>query len=283
MNPKVNSIIFTLSIILLVILSMFVGSILDFDNILNLIKKEDSSTSMREPVLVVNTKKEEVAAPKESLTPPVEDIVETKVETKAEPKIEPETEPKVELSDAILPDTPKEKEEIQAKPETPSPEKTDTISGIYRKKVLSFPYAVYLGSYGGISNVEKASSDFEEIGINTTYWIKLDLGERGIWYRLFTGYFKTRKEADEFIKTFNLQGAESRIAKYANLIGTFNSKEEVEKYKTLLEEKGYSPYIIEDSDDTYQLYTGAFYQRDRAVEQNSSLALDDIESELVER
>ncbi|MFC1841329.1 SPOR domain-containing protein, partial [Thermodesulfobacteriota bacterium] len=115
------------------------------------------------------------------------------------------------------------------------------------------------------------------------FGVKLDLGEKGVWYRLFAGYFQTRKEADEFIKTMKMQGAESKLTKHANFIGTYSSKEDIEKYKTRLEEQGYSPYIINDAEDTYQLYIGAFYQKDRAEEQNSDLALDGIESELVER
>jgi hypothetical protein len=267
-KKAVNTLVFALSIILLVILSMFTGKIMDFDTITSFLDSEDSQNSFQEPVPTGDAnKKKEVAAPKE-------DSVETKTEQKIESK--------GEISAVQVKDTIKEKEEMEVKTAPFPSEKPDRISGIFKKKILSFPYSVYLGSYSGMANVTKASSDYEEMGISC-YWIKLDLGDKGVWYRLFTGYFKTREEADEFIETSKMQGAESKITKYANLIGTFTDKEDIEKYKNRLEEKGYSPYIINDAEDTYQLYTGAFYQKNRAEEQNSDLALDGIESELVER
>ena len=118
---------------------------------------------------------------------------------------------------------------------------------------------------------------------NSTYWVKLDLGDKGIWFRLFAGYFQTREEADEFIRTRKIKGAESRRIKYANLIGFYTSKEEIEKQKAILEKQGYSPYIINDTEKNFRLFVGAFYQRVRAEKQNSHLANNGIHSQLVER
>jgi hypothetical protein len=69
------------------------------------------------------------------------------------------------------------------------------------------------------SSVKELSSNYMKGGI-TSYWIKLDLGKKGIWYRLYVGCFQKREEADEYIKTWKLPDAESKNTKYANLIGS---------------------------------------------------------------
>ena len=117
----------------------------------------------------------------------------------------------------------------------------------------------------------------------TSYWIKLDLGKKGIWYRLYVGCFQKREEADEYIKTWKLPDAESKNTKYANLIGSYISKDDAEKHKADLEEKGYSAYIISDTKDAFRLYTGAYYQKEQAEAQKADLELNGIKSLVVKR
>jgi hypothetical protein len=114
------------------------------------------------------------------------------------------------------------------------------------------------------------------------YWIKLDLGDKGTWFRIFAGYFQTRKGADTFIKVKKIGGAESRHTKYANLIGTYTSAGVLDKKQTALLELGYSPYVINDK-KVFRLYVGAFYQKVRAEKQNAALAFKGIQSQLVKR
>ena len=69
---------------------------------------------------------------------------------------------------------------------TPSPEKID-----------SYPYSLQLGSYNTPKRADKAVSNFSAMGLSP-YKVKVDLGKKGIWFRVFTGHFKTKKEAKKF-------------------------------------------------------------------------------------
>jgi hypothetical protein len=151
-----------------------------------------------------------------------------------------------------------------------------------RERTASYPYSVYLGSFRTLKGVHTTVSQSRKIGLSP-YWIKLDLGEKGTWFRIFAGYFETRKGADTFIKVRKIGGAESRHTKYANLIGTYTSAGVLDKKQTALLELGYSPYVINEKKDVLRLYVGAFYQKVRAEKQNAVLASKGIQSQLVRR
>jgi len=67
------------------------------------------------------------------------------------------------------------------------------------------------------------------------------------------------------------------------MVGIYTSVEELGKQKAILEKLEYCPYVISDTENVFRLYVGAFYQKDRAEEQNSDLMLNGIQSEIVER
>jgi cell division septation protein DedD len=147
---------------------------------------------------------------------------------------------------------------------------------------LSYAYAIYLGSYGTIERVEKAVSSYRQKGLSP-YWAKVDLGEKGVWYRVFTGHFENKEHAEQFIRKQQLSGASVKKPRYANLLGTFESEEELNARKLALSGLGYSPYVINGVHGESRLYTGAFYQRRRAEKQRAELASKGIACEVVER
>jgi cell division septation protein DedD len=151
-----------------------------------------------------------------------------------------------------------------------------------KSTALSYPYSVYLGSYRTLDHAKKAISSYEKRGL-FPYWVKLDLGDKGVWFRLFTGYFQKREQANEFIEEKNIEEAESRHTKYTNLIGVFNSQEERDKEKIRLSNLELSPYVIPGPNGQSRLYVGAFYQRRRAEKQQAELASQGIQSQVVER
>ncbi len=262
-----NPLIFTLLLLLLVILSMFIGKIIIPDEVVEFFHRK-SSAPVHEPVSVQHANKRKVIVSKDIKA--------------SSPKIDNES-AKAEKKDIRDKDALKEEKKSQAATDVVLPvKKADDSPAVIEEKIPSYPYSIYLGSYGSIAKVKGASSDFTEMGI-TTYWVKLDLGEKGIWFRLFTGYFQSREEADLFIKARQLKEAESRLTKYTNLIGSYKTKEDIDRQKARLEELGYSSYKISDAGETYRLYAGAFYQKGRAEELKNDLELNGIKSELVER
>jgi hypothetical protein len=145
----------------------------------------------------------------------------------------------------------------------------------------SYPYSVYLGSYATHERLQKAVNDYGSGGLSP-YWIQVDLGKKGIWFRLFTGAFKTREEADAFIRGHQIDGAFSRHTKYAVLIGTYRSAKQLNMERLELGAMGHSSYEVK-GEKIFGLFSGAFYQVARAQKQKESLASKGIRGKVVER
>jgi cell division septation protein DedD len=167
-----------------------------------------------------------------------------------------------------------------------TPQSKETTPRVKQKPSVpvhaGYPYSLYLGSYRTRKSVHGMVSKSRKIGLSP-YWVKVDLGDKGTWFRIFAGYFKTKKSADTFIKVRRIGGAESRHTKYANLIGTYTSAGKLDKKQTALMELAYCPYVINHKKDVLHLYVGAFSQKHRAEKQNAALASKGIRSILVKR
>jgi cell division septation protein DedD len=145
----------------------------------------------------------------------------------------------------------------------------------------SYPYSVYLGSYATHERLHKAVNDFGSGGF-LPYWVQVDLEKKGVWFRLFTGAFKTREEADGFIKEHQIDGALSRHTKYAVLIGTYRSAKQLNMERMELGAMGHSSYEVK-GEKVFGLFSGAFFQVARAQKHKESLASKGIRGEVVER
>jgi len=145
-----------------------------------------------------------------------------------------------------------------------------------------YPYSVYLGSFKAPEAVNKALSDYQEKGL-LAYWARVDLGDKGVWFRFFTGYFRTKEEAEKYIRDRNIQGATPGITKYANLLGSYGSDDEAENQKRVLMSAGFYPYVIKGVDGKSLLYSGAFDRKEYAEKERSALASKGIQSTIVDR
>jgi hypothetical protein len=145
-----------------------------------------------------------------------------------------------------------------------------------------YPYSVYLGSFKSSGTVNKALTEYQEKGLSV-YWARVDLGDKGVWFRFFTGYFRTKEEAEKFIKDRNIQGATPGTTKYANFIGNYESDKEVKDRKQALVSAGFYPYTIKGIDGKSLIYSGAFDRKEYAEKEHTLLASKGIHSELVER
>lgn len=150
------------------------------------------------------------------------------------------------------------------------------------ENALPYPYSVYLGAYKTTERAERAISIHRNKGLSA-FWVKVDLGDKGIWYRVFTGYFKDQNEAEAFIKRKGIADAEAKRTKYAALIGIYATERDAQKEFLALSKLGYSPYVIEMDSGESQLYVGAFYTKTGAEQQRSDLASKGVQSRVVER
>ena len=108
------------------------------------------------------------------------------------------------VNKAQTPEPPRPIEPVSSVPRefsTPSQSSCETAIKIRSQEDASrsYPYAIYLGSYKNIDRAQKAVSTFREKGLSP-YWVKVDLGEKGVWYRVLAGYFQTKDEVQAFIE-----------------------------------------------------------------------------------
>jgi cell division protein FtsN len=200
--------------------------------------------------------------------------------------VAPTQEPLV-AKESTEPSAPKAQPDV-AKAASHSAEQTPEKAALGKEIVFpaerdkSYPYSVYFGSYKSRERAESAISEYRKRGLSP-YWVKIDLGDKGTWYRVFSGYFEEREQANEFIKEKQITDSESRHTKYANLIGLFAFQKEIEEEKLRLSKLGYSPYVIPDRNGESLLYVGAFYKKARAQRQHEELASKGVHSQVVER
>ncbi len=258
-TKSLNPFIIVSSIIVLVILAMLGGMVIeDRSGIIGGIKKtRDSMPEKKAPASPDKDAKTSVAVDKKSQI--------------KEPKIQASQKLKEEVPHAI----------DKAPSEVPA-QVIDKVVASEEVKTLSYPYSIYLGSYNSDEAVKEAKSDYEKKGLSP-YWIKVDLGEKGIWFRLYADYFQTKEEADDFIKTSQISGVETQRTKYVNLIGTYSTAQEVAKQREIIEELGYCPYVINDNKNIFRLYVGAFNEKGLVEKHNIELLKKGIQSKVVER
>ena len=145
-----------------------------------------------------------------------------------------------------------------------------------------YPYSIYLGSYATDTQLEKAVSIYQEKGL-TPYWVKVDLGDKGLWFRLFAGYFRSKESTEGYIRANRIAEAESRHTRYSVFLGKYQSADALNKERERLQSLGFCTYTIRETNEGTLLFSGAFYRKDFAEKEQRQLISKGIKAELVER
>ena len=165
----------------------------------------------------------------------------------------------------------------------PSPQKIETRQVLgSEKEGLSRSYSVYLGSFRTLKRAEDAISQYRQRGLYP-YWVKLQLKDKGEWFRVFEGAFKNHGQAEQFIQDQGLEGAVVKKTGYANLIGTYPSGAGLQDQIVKLKDIGYFPYVVKQDDGDSTLFIGAFSTETAARQQHLALNADGIENQVVKR
>ena len=250
---------------------------------------EKAVPSLSQPQEQTPTPSSGPSVPSSSVLPKEEKLLEWETPTTitqpkdAEARVE-EKAPPVPTSNQPGPPDVASKEEAQTVPAQTQPAAKPAAPEVASLQAPppQYPYSVYLGSFKSSGAVNKALTEYQEKGLSV-YWARVDLGDKGVWFRFFTGYFRTKEEAEKFIKDRNIQGATPGTTKYANFIGSYESDKEVEAQRRVLLTAGFHPYIIKGADGKSLLYSGAFDRKEYTEKERSALASKGIRSEVVER
>ena len=159
----------------------------------------------------------------------------------------------------------------------PAPTRKDPVT-----KVPAYPYSLYIGSFRTIERANKAVAIYTAKGLRSAYKVKVFLS-KGVWYRVYLGYFESHDGADKFRLENGLKETTVKKTPYANLIGTYSSISILENKVESLKKLGFSPYVITDHGGTYRLFVGAFNPKSRAETQNEELKSKGISNRIVKR
>jgi len=146
----------------------------------------------------------------------------------------------------------------------------------------NYPYSILLGTYSTMEQLTESLRKYKNLGLQA-YWVKIDLGLKRVFFRLFAGQFTARNDAVDFLRDQELPEAQIKLTRYACLAGTFTSKSEVDYASDPIIKKGYHPYSIQLSDNQYRLYAGTFYTQIGAYNFSQELAANGLKCEAVER
>jgi|GEM_PF-2926224 len=135
----------------------------------------------------------------------------------------------------------------------------------------NYPFSILLDTFDKQANAQQAVALYRKRGF-AGFWVKIDLGNSEVKYRLFTGIFATEAAAQTFRAQHHLNAQRVKNALYSCRIGTFHDKKELVLAFAKTAEAGVFPYVLGKESGPFFLYTGAFYTADGAENQCRELA-----------
>jgi hypothetical protein len=148
--------------------------------------------------------------------------------------------------------------------------------------VAEYPFSILLETFTEQDIAELAIPYYQKRGISA-HWVKVDLEEKGVLYRLFTGAFSTIPEAQQFIDRKQLVDKPIKPTIYSARIGTYRDKTQLTNAFVRTSATGAIPYILGTKKGAYHLYVGAFYTSIGATAQCRELTDAGLSCEPVKR
>lgn len=145
-----------------------------------------------------------------------------------------------------------------------------------------WPYSLHLSSYRHFEQAMEEVNQYARRGLNP-YMVQVNLGDKGKWWRIFLGHYRTMEAARQAQSRLGVAGVSVQNTPFANFIGAYNSDAEVTAAVERLKSQGYFPYTIKGEGNVQKLYVGAFSDRQSAETHNQRLLSDGSKSRVVRR
>ena len=144
------------------------------------------------------------------------------------------------------------------------------------------PYSLRLGAFRTLERAKKAVGEYKQNGLSP-YWTQVDLGDKGVWFRVYIGHFEDREKAQRFREERGLKGSLVKETRYTTLVGVYDNEDELERKSLSLRTLDYSPYAQKDQNGRHRLLVGAFMTEEGAEAQQRDLEVKGIQSKVVRR
>ncbi len=146
----------------------------------------------------------------------------------------------------------------------------------------TYPFAVLLETFDKQATAESAVALYRRQNL-ACYWVKVDLGNSGVKYRLFTGFFPNQAAAKTAIASHRLIGKPVKQTVYAARLGIFRDHHELVAAFAKTAAAGVSPYILGTANGSNFLFVGAFYTAGGAENQCRDLVAQGLACQPVTR
>ncbi len=145
------------------------------------------------------------------------------------------------------------------------------------------PYSLQLCSCRAVESAQHSLAGFKKKGLDV-YLVKVTLyGDGGTWWRVYTGQYATLDETLAAKKDLGLSDAIAKKTPFANLIGEYTSGDQTRAEQERLTVLGLFPYVLEDTDNVFRLFVGAYTRKTQAEQQALELESMGLISQAVAR
>ena len=160
--------------------------------------------------------------------------------------------------------------------------KTEAVSSGHAEPLAFHPFSLRSSSYQQSDRAFAEISEIRQLGLSP-YLVKVDLGDMGIWWRIYIGLYSTEEEARSILKAYRLPNATVQKTDYACQVGEFSNETDVLNMFGKLKQSGYFPYTIQKGRDRFRLYLGAYEKKSEAEILYQELQKKGINSQVVKR
>lgn len=169
-----------------------------------------------------------------------------------------------------------------AGPQPPETLKDQSASAEEDRQFAPRPYSIMLASCRRLDSAQAVIKQNRSKGLYP-YAVRVDLGKKGIWWRVFEGNYTSASEARGVKSRYGL--SESLVTKtpYAISIGAYGSETEAAAEVQRLVRLKHSPYFLPGPQNKVRLLLGAFVSKEGARQLQEELSARGISNEVVLR
>lgn len=144
------------------------------------------------------------------------------------------------------------------------------------------PFSLRSSSYQQLDRALQELSEIKQIGL-MPYLVKADLGDMGILWRVYIGFYTTEAEAQKIKTSYKLANATVQRTEYACLLDQFSNEADSLSMFEKLKQSGYFPYAIQKGRSIFRMYLGAYERKAEADALFQELQKKGIKSQVVKR
>ena len=159
----------------------------------------------------------------------------------------------------------------------------ETATSTLPAKTARYPYTIQLACYNSLEGAKERMVLFKESGLSPYLARSVSRQTEVLYWVIYTGHYKTLEEAEQVKQKHNLNYAIVTKTPYAILVGVYSKPDEMTGIINRIESAGQFPYVIEETDNVYRLYVGAFTTKQGAENLHEQLKAAGINSVIEER